>query len=107
MLDIFKIEKQSSSNLGFINKVMWSYHVAQVNSYDINTEVPRDLKQETISELAQVAKEATIEVLHDTVDHVISESDVPLVDYDLHSEVMDATILLLVQEGLQSQHEQL
>lgn len=34
MLDVFKIEKQSSSNIGFINKVMWSYHVAQVSIYE-------------------------------------------------------------------------
>jgi hypothetical protein len=29
MVDVFKIEKQSSNKLGFINKVMWSYHLAR------------------------------------------------------------------------------
>ena len=72
-----------------------------------NKEVPRDLKWEAINKLSHAAKETTLELLYDVVDHIISESDMPLVDYDLHSDVMDATILLLVQEGLQSQHEQL
>jgi len=61
-------------------------------------EVPRDLKREVITDLSNLAKEITIDLLYDTVDNIISQSDVPLVDYDLHSEVMDATILLLMEE---------
>ena len=61
-------------------------------------EVPRDLKWEAITMLSHEAKETTMELLYDVVATVISESDVPLVDYDLHSEVMDATILLLIEE---------
>jgi hypothetical protein len=35
MLEIFNIEKQSSRNLGFINKVMWSYNIARSVGYTI------------------------------------------------------------------------
>ena len=69
-----------------------------------NKEVPRDLKWEAITMLSHEAKETTMELLYDVVATVISESDVPLVDYDLHSEVMDATILLLIEE-LQTKHD--
>ena len=47
-------------------------------------EVPRDLKWEAITMLSHEAKETTMELLYDVVATVISESDVPLVDYDLH-----------------------
>ena len=63
-----------------------------------NKEVPRDLKWEAITMLSHEAKKTTMDLLYDVVDTVISESDIPLVDYDLHSEVMDATILLLIEE---------
>jgi len=63
-----------------------------------NKEVPRDLKWEAITMLSHEAKKTTMDLLYDVVDTVISESDIPLVDYDLHSEVMDATILLLIKE---------
>jgi len=35
MVSIFNIERQSNSNLGFINKVIWSYHIAiEIISYE-------------------------------------------------------------------------
>ena len=67
-------------------------------------EVPKCLKWETINELATISREATMEMLYDVVDHTISESDVPLVDYDLHHEVMKATMLLLI-DGLQTEYD--